>query len=127
MSMLGKIDEFMYATNHAEETTKNLKKAGSWVKEHVQQYASTPSSSASAQSNPTTTPSPTASASSTPIEHSTFHNVLLGNTPKNTFNPSQWFTDANLITKTIVVLVIIAVGYLIGKVVMNVLRRFIYS
>lgn len=61
MSMIGKLDALMYATNHAEETARNLKKAGEWLKSKASSLPSTDSSSSSP--NPSSTvSSPSASA-----------------------------------------------------------------
>jgi hypothetical protein len=110
MSMIGKIDGLMYATNHAEETARNLKKAGAWLKSKVSSSAMASQSPSSSPSPSTTTPSPSASAVVTEPTVNTSMPATSSPTATTTTNHGfvAWFmNDASMVDKMALVLVVI--------------------
>ena len=110
MSMIGKIDGLMYATNHAAETARNLKKSGAWLKSKVSSSALASPSPSSSPSPSTTTPSPSASAvvpeptvnTSMPAAPTTS-----AATPANHGFVSWFMNDASMVDKMVLAVVVI--------------------
>lgn len=113
MSMIGKLDALMYATNHAEETARNLKKAGEWLKSKASSLPSTDSSSSSpSPSSTVSSPSASANVPSSTVDAGTTAApaaapTTSAATPANHGFVSWFMNDASMVDKMVLALVVI--------------------
>jgi hypothetical protein len=115
--MLGKIDQFMYATNHAEETAKNLKKVSEWVKSKVgsnngsSATTTTPEPSTSTAPSPSVTTTPQATHTPTADATATIQHTTVSQAPvTRPVGFWEWFlTDASMTTRMVIIAITIIV------------------